>query len=841
MLIPLTWLGESVALGGRDAHAVAAALVGVGLEEEAVHSFGVDGPLVVGEVLSVDLEPQKNGKTIRWCRVDVGAEYNNPGPRGIVCGAHNFVVGDRVAVALPGAVLPGPFPISARQTYGHLSDGMICSERELGLGEDHSGIMVLSRYGLDAAVGTDAIGLLGLGEQTVEINVTPDRGYCFSIRGVAREFSHATGQPFRDPADLPVPPSTSGGFPVAVDDAAPIHGQIGCDRFVARIVRGCHAFQQSPQWMRRRLVQAGMRPISLGVDVTNYVMLEIGQPLHAYDLAGVAGPIVVRRARSGERLMTLDDTDRALDPEDLLITDSPGGSRGSRVIGIAGVMGGASCEVSETTTDLLIEAAHFDPVSVSRTSRRHKLSSEAARRFERGVDPKVPPYAVQRAIDLLIEYGGGQADPEVTDLDSIAPAPVIAFDPTLASRLVGVDYGSGDVERVLKAIGCAVDARVGSSWQVVPPSWRPDLSRPVDLVEEVARIDGYQHIPSLLPTAPAGTGLTHSQRLRRSGARALAEFGLVEVLSYPFVAPDIFDRLGLGAADPRRRATRLTNPLDQNAPLLRTEIVQTLIDPVRRNVARGLTDFGVFELGQVTIAREGAPLSAGLPKGAARPTDAELAQLHAAVPNQPRHAAAILVGARQPAGVHGPARAADWADAVEAARTLARVVHVILDARPTRRAPWHPGRCAELAVGDAIVGYAGELHPSVLTALDLPARAVAFELDLDALLAVEEGTVAALPISTHPVAKEDLAFVVDDAVPSAAVVAAVRRGAGDAVERAEVFDVYTGDQVGEGAKSVAVALRLRAPDHTLSAAEVASARQAAIGAVQAELGGVLRA
>ncbi|MDR1151300.1 MAG: phenylalanine--tRNA ligase subunit beta, partial [Bifidobacteriaceae bacterium] len=304
MRIPLPWLAEFTPLGGRDGEAVAAALVSVGLEEEAVHGSGVGGPLVAGLVFEVRPEPQKNGKVINWCQVDVGEAHG--GVRGIVCGAHNFAAGDKVAVALPGAVLPGGFHIASRKTYGHISDGMICSVRELGLGDDHEGIIVLARLGLDPEAGADLIPLLRLDEQTVEINVTPDRGYCFSVRGVAREFAHATGVPFRDPALVTTPPATADGFQVELEDAAPVRGRAGCDRFVARVVRGCAAAGPSPDWMSRRLTQAGMRPISLAVDVTNYVMLELGQPLHAYDLAGVAEPIVVRRAAEGERLVTLD-------------------------------------------------------------------------------------------------------------------------------------------------------------------------------------------------------------------------------------------------------------------------------------------------------------------------------------------------------------------------------------------------------------------------------------------------------------------------------------------------------------------------------------------------------
>ncbi|MCG2802292.1 MAG: phenylalanine--tRNA ligase subunit beta, partial [Cellulomonas sp.] len=366
VLVPLPWLGEHVALpAGLTAEQLAADLVKIGLEEEAVHTGGdVTGPVVVGRVVDRTPEPQKNGKTINWCHVDVGAhngldESGSPTvPRGIVCGAQNFDAGDWVVVTLPGAVLPGPFAISARKTYGHVSDGMICSARELGIGEDHAGIIVLTRQGFaadDLVAGADALELLGLGEQVLEINVTPDRGYCFAIRGVAREYALSTGAVFTDhglPTSqqrLPV----SGGVAVELADDAPIHGEPGCARFVAQVVRGVAANAAAPAWMQRRLTQAGMRPLGLAVDVTNYVMLELGQPLHAYDLAALAEPIVVRRARAGEHLVTLDGQDRALHPEDLLITDSPDGQRGARALGLAGVMGGKESETAEATTDPL--------------------------------------------------------------------------------------------------------------------------------------------------------------------------------------------------------------------------------------------------------------------------------------------------------------------------------------------------------------------------------------------------------------------------------------------------------------------------------------------------------
>ena len=855
--IPLTWLAEHVdAPAGTTAEQLAADLVRVGLEEEAILPAAVTGPLVVGEVVERTPEPQKNGKVINWCRVDVGAHNEADGtPRGIVCGAHNFDVGDRVVVALPGAVLPGPFPIASRKTYGHVSDGMICSARELGLGEDHDGIIVLSRIGIDAEPGADARELLGLGEEVLEINVTPDRGYCFSMRGVAREYSHSTGAAFTDPglatsADVEVSGAAGGaGFGVEITDVAPIHGVPGADRFVAQVVRGVDASAPSPAWMQRRLTQAGMRPISLAVDVTNYVMLDLGQPLHAYDLAQVAEPIVVRRARAGERLRTLDGVDRVLDPEDLLITDSPAGERASRILGLAGVMGGAESEVASGTSDLLIEAAHFDPITVARTARRHKLPSEAAKRFERGVDPRLPRVAVARVVELLVEHGGGTPEPAVTDVDRTPGPTVISLPLDLPGRIVGVGYTPEQVRETLEEIGCVVRGDAGSTVvEVQAPTWRPDLAEPVDLVEEVARLRGYDAIPSVLPAAPAGRGLTDEQRARRAVARALAAAGYVETLSYPFVGVEQHDALAIPADDDRRKALRLLNPLSDARPELRTTVLETLLETARRNVGRGTGDLAVFEAGLVTLPTAGAPAPPSLP-GAVRPSDADLAALDAGVPAQPRRVAGVLAGQRERSGWWGAGRRADHTDAIAGAllvaETVGAPVTVVADGT---HAPWHPGRTARLETADGrLVGHAGELHPKVVAALGLPERAVAFEVDLDVLLdAAGSEPVQAHEVSTFPVAKEDIALVVDASVPVAEVDAAVRAGAaaspaGDVLEELRLFDVYTGAQVGEGKKSLAFSLRLRAADRTLTAEEAAGVREAVVSEAGRRVGAVLRA
>ena len=850
MRVPVDWLREYVAVpSDASGEQIAADLVSVGLEEEGLHTGGVTGPLVVGRVLTKEPEPQRNGRTINWCTVDVGDANGTGEPQGVVCGAHNFGAGDLVVVVLPGGVLTtphGPVTVTARKTYGHVSAGMICSERELGIGDDHDGILVLTRrFAGDEDTlarlvpGTDAIPLLGLDRETVEVNVTPDRGYCFSVRGIAREYSHATGATFTDPAielAAAAPAPSTEGFPVRLSDDAPVRGRAGCDRYVARVVRGIDVTAPTPAWMAARLTEAGMRPISLPVDVTNYVMLGLGQPLHAFDLDTLVAPIVVRRARPGERLTTLDSVDRALDPGDLLITDSGG----ERAVAIAGVMGGAATEVGDDTRDVLIEAAHFEPVTIARSARRHKLPSEASRRFERGVDPALAAAGAQLAVELLVKHGGGVAESDVTDVGTPAVPVPVAMDVGFPSRIVGVSYADTEVVSVLEAIGCAV-AREGDRLSVTPPTWRPDLRTAEDLVEEVARIHGYGSIPSVLPTPPGGAGLTHAQRVRRIVADVLAGQGLSEVWSAPFVGADRFAALGLDVDREVSRTVRLANPLSDEQPLMRTRLLATMVDALRRNVARGIRDVALFEVGLV-VALDGPLGTAPTEDVGIRPSEQTLAAIRDAVPPQPRHIAFLLAGDRDPAGWWGPGRAADVTDAVELARTLGEALGVPLEVTADAVAPYHPGRCARVTLPDGTpIGHVGELHPKALAVLGLPARTVGGELDLDALTAAAEATGTARTLSTFPMAQSDVAVVVDEAVPSADVGKALRVGAGEHLESLTLFDVYRGDQVGEGRKSLAYRLTFRAPDRTLTTDEVSALRDAALAAAREAVGAVQRA
>ncbi len=847
MRAPLRWLAEYVDLApGATGADVAASLVSVGLEEEDLHGGDIRGPLVAGRVLSFEEQVHKNGKPIRYCLVDVGQHgqrATDGTPQEIVCGATNFAVDDLVVVVLPGATLPGGVDIAARKTYGRRSNGMICAEDELGLGHDHSGIIVLRDYLGDEATdgvqpGDDAIALLGLGEEVVEVNVTPDRGYCFSMRGLAREYWHSQGSPvggFRDPAAVSAPANTDDGYAVRLADAAPIDGVLGCDRFVTRVVRGVDSTRPSPSWMQRRLTQMGMRPISLAVDVTNYVMLVVGQPLHAYDLATLTGSIEVRRARPGETLRTLDDVERTLHAEDLLITDG-----GKVPLGIAGVMGGATSEVKAATTDVLVEAAHFDTTTVARSSRRHGLSTEASKRFERGVDPELAPAAAQLVVDLLVAHGGGTADTAVTDIDETRPREGYRLDVTLPSRLVGVDYSPDRVTEILRQLGCSVtgDAQVVD---VVPPSWRPDLVDGPDYAEEVARIDGYEHIPSVNPSPSNGRGLTHGQRVRRIVANALVAQGLVEVLTYPFMSAELADAFGLTSDDERRAAVRVANPLSDEAPLVRTSVLATLVESLRRNVSRGQRDVGLFEIGLVALPGDVTGHGAPVPGVHARPDDRTIEQIVAAVPPQPRHAAALIVGDADLAGWWGSGRAVEWSDPVAAVRAVASALAVEVVVESADHAPWHPGRCARVNLVDGtFVGYAGELHPRVCASLSLPPRSCALEIDVDALTEASEPTTRYAPFSTFPSAFADVALVVDGRVAAAQVERALRSGAGDWLEDVALFDVYAGDQVGEGRTSLAYRLTFRAPDRTLTTEEVSAFREAAVAAAAVAVGAVQR-
>jgi phenylalanyl-tRNA synthetase beta chain len=833
--LPVSWLTEYLETDEKlTPEQIADAFVRLGMEVEDVHPLGsVTGPLVVGRVVEIEDLPDVK-KPMRYCTVEVAEPEGDDAEeelaartRGIVCGATNFVEGDLVVTALPGTVLPGGFTIAERKAYGRTSQGMICSARELGLGEDHSGILVLPPG--EAGAGDDAIELLGLDDTLIDLEITPDRGYCLSLRGLARELACAFDVPYRDPAAVDVPEADGESVGVTIEDP-----EI-CRRFAVRRITAVDPTAPTPWWIRRRLMLAGIRSISLAVDVTNYVMLEVGQPMHAYDTPSLHGAISVRNARPGEKLTTLDDVERALDPDDVVVCDESG------PIGLAGVMGGATTEIRTDSTDILLEAAIWNPASVARTVRRHKLPSEASKRFERMVDPALPPVALEIAARLLREHGEGTIRPGRTDVGEPLSLPPITMPINLPDRVAGVNYERGVTARRLQQIGCQPTVESGPDGTTLvvafPPSWRPDLEQPADLVEEVLRLEGYDTIPSELPAAAPGTGLTLAQRRRRSVSRALAEAGYVEVLPFPFVSETVWDAFGLDAEDSRRRTLTVLNPLEADRSQLTTTLLPGMLDIVVRNVSRGARDVALFHLGQVVQPKaQRVPVpELGVSQ---RPTDDELAALLASLPQQPVHVAVVLAGNRQRAGWWGPGEKATWADAVQAAHIVAAAYGVTLRVQSWELMPWHPGRCAQLRVGDWPVGHAGELHPKVVEALGLPQGTVAMELDLDALPLAETRPVPR--VSPYPPVLLDVALVVDESVPVAEVAESLRTGGGDLLEDLSLFDVFTGDQVGVGKRSLAYSLRFRAPDRTLTLDEATVARDAAIASATSHHGAILR-
>ncbi len=890
MRVPLSWLLEfaplepagtesgiglaEAGLSGAVAAEVARRLTAAGLEVESVEQVGHDiSGVVVGQVRHIE-ELSGFRKPIRYCRVSAG-----PGQeRQVICGAVNFSVGDLVPLALPGGALPGGTAIGARQAYGRTSEGMICSAAELAIGDDHDGILVLPA---DAPVGADFADYAGLRDHVLDIAVTPDKGYALSVRGVARELAIAFGTSFTDPADLGLPGEveevSAEVYPASIEDAT------ACDRFVLREVRGLDGTRPTPLLIRVRLARAGMRSVSLAVDVTNYLMLELGQPLHAFDRARLAGPIVVRRARPGERLETLDHVVRELDPDDILITDSSG------PISMAGTMGGLATEITPASRDLVIEAAHFSAVGTARMSRRHKLGSEASARFERGVDRELPLRASARAASLLAALGGGNAVPGCTHASAAVTRLPVVMAVDYPDQVAGVVYGLATVSRRLRQVGCELTVegeaatgsagaggaggddspsappsrhvrtdhgkhdRSGQRLTVMPPSWRPDLTDPSDLAEEVIRLEGYENIPVRMPRAPAGHGRTPRQRMRQTIGRALAAAGYVEVLSNPFCGPADADRLQLPADDPRRFVPRLANPIKDDEPLMRGTLLPGLLRVLGRNVGRGFADVALFELGLVFLNRPQGQRIAPILRVDRGPTVQDLATLDAALPDQPLHLAVALAGDRELPGWWGDGPAG-WQDAVQAARQVLRISRVPFSVRAEQHPPWHPGRCAAVYARagqgqEWLAGHAGELHPRVVQEFGLPPRTCAVELDMSVVetAAAALGPVQGQVISPYPVATQDVALTVPAAVPAADVEAALVDGAaaGDAaagvcLESIRLFDVYTGEQAGQGRKSLAYTLRFRAPDRTLTAEEASAARDAAVAEAARRTGAVLR-
>ena len=816
MRAPLSWIREFVDIPANvSAEEISNGLIRVGFEVEEIIEAGADltGPLTFAKVLTIE-EITEFKKPIRYVGLDCGEKET----RYVICGATNFAVGDIVVAALPGAVLPGDFKIGARETYGKTSNGMICSSRELGLGDDHSGIMVFAEG--EVEIGADAIAVLEINDTIFDVAVNPDRGYALSIRGIAREVAGSLGLTFKDPVDAirDLKFEENGkGVTAKIEDPAT------ASVFYLRTLSNFDQSAKTPIWMRRRIEKMGMRSISLVVDVTNYVMLELGQPLHAFDKAKISGGLTIKRAGKAQAFTTLDGQIRQLNPEDLMVCDD------KQPLALAGTMGGQSSEISETTTDIALEAVRFEPVLIAKNSRRHKLSSEASRRLERSVDPSLAEFASARFVQLLTAHSSAK---HVATVVAGEPkyAPVVKLDPAYISKILGLEVAPAEIARVLRVIGCDVDEK---SFTVDPPSWRADLLTPADLAEEVARMIGYDKIPSILPPRPKHASLTPTQKRRRAISAMLAARGLAEVQTFPFTNQETIDQMGF--VGERASTYRIANPMSEEFPLMRVHLVPGLIEVAARNISRGAKDFAIFEMG--SIFRSAQKLVPAIsPVIGSRPDAKTIEAIYASVPPQAFHVAGLLVGKVENEDWQGKARAYNWQDAIAYAQDILQLCNLEWTIKRSDFAPWHPGRCAELIVDGKAVAHAGEIHPRIIAKYGLPERSVAFAVGLSAL--PESEIVRPTRVGTMPAAVQDVALIVDQSVTALDVETALRSGAGDLLESISLFDRY--DKIGDGKISLAFTLTFRAADRTLTGAEVSAMREAAVVAAEKATGAVLR-
>lgn len=807
--------------------------VRVGFETEGYEALPeTTGPLVIGQVVEIE-ELTQFKKPIRYCQVNVGQANGTGELQGIICGARNFRLNDYVVVSLPGAELPGGFKIAARETYDHISNGMMCSAAELGFGPKADGIIVLGEEVADK-IGEDARPLIGLSDTVFDVNITPDRGYALSARGLTREIASAFDLTFPDVAqdpsvagiDTSVVPAPEGTL-IDVD----LREETKAQRFGLRKVTGIDPAARTPFWMERELMLSGQRAVNVATDVTNYVMLLLGAPMHAFDADVVKGNLVVRNASEGEKFETLDHVKRELSEGDVVICDDNG------IQSLAGVMGGTTSEISDETTDVYFESAIWDPITVARTSRRHKLSSEASRRFERGVDPAIVEVALDMACVLLQQIAGGTIEAGRTLVGDVAKREPISLRAAKPSEYAGIEYSQETVVKRLTEVGCEVSG--GEELSVVPASWRTDIEMDVDLIEEILRLEGLEDIPTILPTPVGGRGLTPAQKRRRAIGHGLAYAGYAEVLPSPFIANDTFDTWGLDKEDARRQTVAVQNPLESDKAILSTTLLPNLLEAIARNVARGRSDLALFGLQQVAFKRAD---SSPMPSVESRPEDSVVTALLDSLPLQPLHVATVATGNIEHEGPWGAGRAYSYADAIESARQVARSAGVDIAVKAAEQLPWHPGRCAAIVLAsdeETVVGYAGELHPQVLEALELPARTCAMELDVSALPLDEKFPAPVL--SSFPALHQDIALVVDEETPAETVRRVVEEGAGDLLESVELFDVFRGEQLGEGKKSLAFQLLFRAGDRTLTDEEANEHRLAAAELAKQRLGAQMRA
>ncbi|OGQ94016.1 MAG: phenylalanine--tRNA ligase subunit beta [Deltaproteobacteria bacterium RIFOXYD12_FULL_57_12] len=812
MKFTLNWLKEYLDID-LSVEAIADRLTMLGLEVDSVTRLHEDiASIRVARIVTV--QPHPNADRLTICEVEVGGETKR-----VVCGAPNARAGLLTAIALPGCTLPSGLEVREATLRGERSAGMLCSEKELGLSEEHGGIMELPESVMPGQPVTDA---LGLRDTVIEVDLTPNRPDCASVIGIAREMAGATGRQLRLPAVSSLPDLNAIPVPFAIE----VQDTVGCPRYAARLLRNVK-IGPSPRWVRNRLQAIGQRPINNVVDITNLVMMELGQPLHAFDFRKLAnGRIVVRRAAAGESLTTLDGVARALDPEMLMICDA------EKPVAVAGIMGGANSEVGSDTVDILLESACFDPVSVRRTARRLNLGTEASYRFERGVDPGGVVRALERAVQLMVEVAGAEVVAGGVDClrAGLLEKPTISLRVSRTNELIGTTLTAEAIAACLAGIEIG-STRQGDDLLIVqPPSFRVDIEREVDLVEEVARLTGYNEIPSTLPTVPMSFPEQGAGRLLgKHAASVMTALGFSEVINYSFVNEQFFDRLGLAADDPARQVVRLLNPLTEEQAVMRTMLLPGILENVRHNIYQQNNDIRLFEIGKVFLPRSGDEL-----------------------PTEIRQLTAVLSGRRHPGAAlfhEGSAEvdAFDVKGAVEAVlNELGFGAAVALQAEAVGpayvAADTHTALVVAGATGAAAVrlGGFGKLAGEVLRAFGIKQDVYYINLDLDGLDSLPRAARQFSALPRYPAVQWDIALVVPEMVAAGEMLAAIRECREPLLEHAEIFDVYRGKPIEAGRKSVAFTLTYRSAEQTLDDETVETVHQRILNRLVTDFDGRLR-
>ncbi|MFH0810211.1 MAG: phenylalanine--tRNA ligase subunit beta [Pseudomonadota bacterium] len=800
MNVLLSWLKDYVATDASPRQ-LADLLTMRGLEVESLRpAYGYLEQVVVGQIKEV--RPLPDSGRLRLCRVAADQE------RWVVCGAPNAEVGQLVPLAMPGARLPGGRQIELARVGGELSEGMLCSEMDLGLGDDSAGLMTLPPT---AEVGRRLDQALGLEDWVLEVAVTPNRPDCLSMIGIAREVGAACGQKVRYPNVRPRERRPLTAEMVSVFVERPDL----CPRYTARIVRNTIP-GPSPAWMQARLRAAGMRPINNLVDVTNYVLLEYGQPLHAFDYALLAGNrLIVRAATAGERITTLDGVARELNEEALLICDA------ARPVALAGIMGGGGSEVNPSTHDVVIESALFDRVNIRRTSKRLGLSTESSYRFERGVDPIGMRTALDRAAQLMADLAGGEiAEGAIDCYAKPVEQGAVKLRLSRANALMGLQLSGTQVAAYLRALEMEVQPAGKETFFVRAPSFRMDISREADLIEEIARSHGYGRISAASPRVAVSAAPTSPERSLREAVRGrFMSQGLTEVINYSFISGSAADRLGLAADDPRRSGVNLLNPLSEDQAVMRTSLVPGLIETARRNVFQGTADLRLFEVGRIFLARQGHDL-----------------------PLERLAAGGLLAGYRTAQGWHGVPEPVDFYDVKGVVETLFSALRIGgVEYAPDAEEPFLvPGESARLLAGGRRLGFCGRMLEEFLEAYGLKGAVYLFELDLDEMLPLLPCQVRFQPLPRYPAALRDVAFMVAEDVPYRRIVESIEALGLKELEDVRLFDVYRGKPLEPGYKSMALSVSFRSPEKTLDESEVNALLASVINACEQKLGAVLR-